>query len=181
MPKVTLNEKELKVMKAVEDAGDFQLAGAGEHLFPEADKAGKNTDGSLKSDSWVRNNLRKLVKTGLVKQAARGLYKATGKQYEAADPAAPPRMGRPKSTKAKTKAKAKAKAKPSAKAKAKTPAKAKAKASASKAETPKTKKHGGGGPKKSGQKYDLVTSDLPSDMPADDEADSGVDGEPALS
>lgn len=76
--KKKINPKEQKILAALNH-------GKGPQKIAElAAEAFGNKPSQAKANSWVRNSLRRLVRGGLVEQAARGTYKLTakGKNYD---------------------------------------------------------------------------------------------------
>lgn len=74
-----LNEKEKIVYGALRKDKKPHTIHEMRELFPNADKRGRNKDGSRKKDSWVRNSIRRLVFHGIARRIARGSYEWTGK------------------------------------------------------------------------------------------------------
>jgi hypothetical protein len=78
-----LNDNEKLVYAALKkDGKPHGIQEMAKILFPNADKGGKNKDGSRKKDSWVRNSIRRLVFHGVARWVKRGAYEWTGKKPE---------------------------------------------------------------------------------------------------
>lgn len=67
---VTLNEKEVLVLRVLAAGGPRTIRETAEEAFPGAEES--------KASSWVRNSLRKLVRGNLVDKPQRGVYTITG-------------------------------------------------------------------------------------------------------
>lgn len=72
-----LNDKELKVLGAVNGKGEGQRE---EITIPDLTKVFKNTAATkAQANSWVRNSLRRLITGEYVEKMQRGLYRMTEK------------------------------------------------------------------------------------------------------